>query len=52
MFLPLLIGQLFESNGPQSTMLVILADLLAAVGVLVILLLYSSGRAANRKPER
>ncbi len=52
MSLPLLIGQLFESRGPQSTMLVILADLLAAVGVLVILLLYSSGRAANRKPER
>jgi MFS transporter, FHS family, Na+ dependent glucose transporter 1 len=33
MLLPLLIGQLFESVGPQVTMLAILADLVLALGV-------------------
>lgn len=38
MLLPWMIGQLFESVGPQITMFAILVDLIAAVGVLVVLL--------------
>jgi FHS family Na+ dependent glucose MFS transporter 1 len=38
MFLPWLIGQLFESVGPQITMIAILVDLIAAVGVFFVLL--------------
>ena len=38
MLLPWLIGQLFESVGPQITMISILVDLIAAVGVLAVLL--------------
>jgi hypothetical protein len=38
MFLPWLIGQLFESVGPQITMIAILVDLIVAVGVLAVLL--------------
>jgi FHS family Na+ dependent glucose MFS transporter 1 len=42
MTLPWLIGQLFESIGPQVTMWVILASLIAAVGVFAILMYNSS----------
>ncbi len=42
MFLPWLIGQLFESIGPQVTMFIILADLLVAVVVFAALILYST----------
>jgi hypothetical protein len=38
MLLPWLIGQLFESAGPQITMIAILVDLVAAVGVFAVLL--------------
>jgi FHS family Na+ dependent glucose MFS transporter 1 len=44
MVLPWLIGQLFESLGPRSTMAVIGLDLLAALGVLAALLLYPRRR--------
>jgi FHS family Na+ dependent glucose MFS transporter 1 len=43
MLLPWLIGQLFESAGPQITMIVILVDLIAAVGVLAGLLSLEAG---------
>jgi FHS family Na+ dependent glucose MFS transporter 1 len=42
MFLPWLIGQLFESIGPRVTMFIILADLLVAVFVVAILLFKST----------
>jgi FHS family Na+ dependent glucose MFS transporter 1 len=38
MSLPWLIGQLFESIGPQMTMVVLLIDLLIAMGVYVVLI--------------
>lgn len=38
MLLPWLIGQLFESVGPQITMIAILVDLIAAVGIFAVLL--------------
>jgi len=38
MTLPLLIGQFFESIGPQMTMVVLLIDLIIAIGVYVILI--------------
>jgi fucose permease len=41
MALPWLIGQLFESVGPRVTVFAILIDLIVAVGVFVILMLYS-----------
>jgi FHS family Na+ dependent glucose MFS transporter 1 len=41
MSLPWLIGQLFESIGPRVTMLLIAADVMAAMGVFVALMLYS-----------
>ena len=44
MTLPWLIGQLFESLGPRSTMAVIGLDLLAALAVLAALLLYPRRR--------
>lgn len=43
MLLPWLIGQLFESAGPQITMIAILADLIAAVVVLAGLLSLEAG---------
>ncbi len=42
MFVPWLIGQLFESIGPQAVMLTIMVDLIAALAVFAALLLYSS----------
>ena len=42
MTLPLLIGQLFEPFGPRVTMVVILIDMIVAVGFFVVLLLYSA----------
>jgi len=42
MTLPWLIGQLFESVGPQVTMLAILGDLLVAIGVFAVMITYSS----------
>ena len=41
MFLPWLIGQLFESAGPQMTILIILVDMLAAVLMFAILIRFS-----------
>lgn len=40
-FLPWLIGQLFETVGPNATMLAILADLVLAIGVFAVLMLVS-----------
>jgi FHS family Na+ dependent glucose MFS transporter 1 len=48
MFLPWLIGQLFESAGPRTTMLIIICDLLAAVFVFVALTRYSFRPVAKR----
>jgi fucose permease len=45
MFLPWLIGQLFEPVGPRATMFAILGDLLAGVAVFVVLM------AIARKPK-
>jgi FHS family Na+ dependent glucose MFS transporter 1 len=42
MTLPFLIGQLFEPFGPRVTMLAIFLDMLAAVGIFVVLILYSA----------
>ena len=42
MFLPWLIGQLFESVGPQVTMLILVANLVIALGVYVVLIRYST----------
>jgi FHS family Na+ dependent glucose MFS transporter 1 len=42
MFLPWLIGQLFESIGPRVAMSIILADLVVAVGVFAALILNST----------
>ncbi len=42
MVLAWLIGQLFEPVGPQATMFAILFDLVAALGVFVVLMFYSS----------
>jgi fucose permease len=42
MSLPWLIGQLFESVGPQATMWAILADLVVAVAVFGVLVFYSN----------
>ena len=38
MFLPWLIGQLFEPVGPRSTMFVVLGDLLVGVGVFMLMM--------------
>ena len=51
MTLPYLIGQLFEPVGPQVTMFVILGDLVAALGIFVILMLYL-GRRSRRQKDR
>lgn len=42
MFLPWLIGQLFESIGPQVTMAIIMFDLVAALGAFFVLVAYSA----------
>jgi hypothetical protein len=47
MSIPWLIGQLFESSGPQSMMAVILADLILALGLYFVMIRYASARAAT-----
>ncbi|MCK4804859.1 MAG: hypothetical protein KAT88_09885, partial [Spirochaetes bacterium] len=42
MFLPWFIGQLFESIGPQVTMIFIMIDYLAALGLFLFILYYAS----------
>jgi fucose permease len=49
MFLPWLIGQLFESIGPRVTMLAILSDLMLALGVFAVLILYSARSVKSRE---
>ena len=44
MVLPWLIGQLFESIGPQVTMLAILIDLTVAIGVYTVMILHAAPR--------
>jgi FHS family Na+ dependent glucose MFS transporter 1 len=44
MFLPWLIGQLFDTVGPTSTVVVIALDLLVAFGVFAVLIRYSGRR--------
>ena len=41
MFLPWLIGQLFESVGPRVTMVTILADIVVSAGFFAVLMLYT-----------
>ena len=48
MSLPWLIGQLFESIGPRVTMVAIMLDLMAAVGIFAALMLYSTRPAVSR----
>jgi fucose permease len=48
MVLAWLIGQLFESVGPQATMFAILFDLVAALGVFMVLMLYSSRSSTSK----
>jgi len=48
MLWPWLIGQLFEPIGPQITMIVIAVDLVAALSVLAILILYSARTLSDR----
>jgi fucose permease len=48
MFLPWLMGQLFEPVGPQATILTTLIALIAAVGVLVAVILYSNRSTRNQ----
>lgn len=42
MFLPLLIGQLFEVLGPQVTVLLVFVDMLMALGVFIVTIRYSA----------
>jgi MFS transporter, FHS family, Na+ dependent glucose transporter 1 len=42
MTLPWLIGQLFESAGPRATMVILLVDMAAAMGILVVLTFQSA----------
>jgi hypothetical protein len=42
MSLPWLIGQLFESIGPRVTMSALMVDLMVAMAVFAVLLLYST----------
>jgi len=37
MVLPWLIGQFFESTGPRATMVILLVDMVAAMGILAVL---------------
>jgi MFS transporter, FHS family, Na+ dependent glucose transporter 1 len=48
MTVPWLIGQFFESIGPTVAMIIILADVVIAVGVLVVLLAYSGRTPAGQ----
>ena len=48
MFLPWLIGQLFEKSGARVMMVIILIDLLAALLVFVLLILNSSRKQSDR----
>lgn len=48
MFLPWLIGQLFESIGPRVTMFAILVDLIVAAGVFAVLMLYATRFAISK----
>ena len=48
MVLPWLIGQLFESAGPRSTMVILLIDMAAAVGVLAVLTFQSARPVYHR----
>lgn len=49
MFLPWLIGQLFEGSGPVSTMVTITADLLVALGVFVGIAVLTEARSTGGK---
>jgi len=49
MTLAWLIGQLFESVGPQATMFAILFDLVVALGVFGVLMLYSSRSSTGKR---
>jgi len=48
MFLPWLVGQLCESFGPHSVMLTIIIDLMAAVGILTLLIFHSIRPVLNK----
>jgi fucose permease len=48
MFLPWLIGQLFETAGPRSMMLVLMCDMIAAATVFAVLNSYSLRPSAAR----
>jgi FHS family Na+ dependent glucose MFS transporter 1 len=45
MFLPWLIGQLFESIGPHTIILAILVDVVLAIGVFGLLMVYTRPKA-------
>ncbi len=49
MFLPWFIGQLFESIGPQVTMIFIMIDYLAALGLFLFILYYAFKSTPDRK---
>jgi fucose permease len=49
MCLPWLIGQLFESIGPQVVMITLLVDLILNLGILLILLAYSTPPTAKKE---
>jgi len=51
MFLPWLIGQLFEPIGPQVAIIIILIDLLVAVGVYIALILSSARDSSFSYPS-
>ncbi len=51
MLIPWLIGQLFEYLGPRSTMFTILIALSIAVGILVIIIFYSSTSSQKVSPR-
>ncbi len=51
MTLPWLIGQWFETIGPRVTILIILVDLIIAVGVFTVLILYSTRMVIGSIPE-
>jgi len=50
MFWPWLVGQLFESRGPSVVMIATLVDLVLALGVFVVLILYSA-RLTEKPPS-
>jgi FHS family Na+ dependent glucose MFS transporter 1 len=51
MCLPWLIGQLFESIGPQVVMITLLVDLILNLGILLILLAYSTPTEAQMETQ-